>query len=222
MQQIQRKLQGEETEKEVIYSKPRKEERMKAEQSVAKEEDPVNRKETNTQQKQPTFKKEEKRQKSPSKREDKHSSSKKEGKVQSPSSKKEEKKKMSKKEEKPSGGNGLVELIGVKGLVGRGWPPPAQTNEEKEETVERWVPIPVGKLQTREDRSLQKPAALKKEEQQPEVVNRKEVVSSVKTPHHSHQNGISISKEVGQETDILPSKNSQNTNGNKPGKDRDR
>ena len=192
VQQIQRKLQGE--EKEVIYSKPRKEERVKAEQSTTKVEDPVNRKETNTQQKQPTFKKEEKRQKSPSKREDKHSSSKKEGKVQSPSSKKEEKKKMSKKEEKSSEGNGLVELIGVKGLVGRGWPPPAQTNEEKEETVERWVPIPVGKLQTREDKSLQKPAPVKKEEQQLEVVNRKEVVPSVKT-RCQRQNGISESKK---------------------------
>ena len=220
VQQIQRKLQGEETEKEVIYSKPRKEERVKAEQPVAREEDPVNRKETNTQQKQPTFKKEEKRQKSPSKKEDKHSSSKKEGKIPSP--KKEEKKKVSKKEEKPSEGTGLVELIGVKGLVGRGWPPPAQPSEEKEETVERWVPIPVGKLKTREDKVLQKPAALKKEEQHPEVVNRKEVVSSVKTPHHSYQNGISTSKEVGQETDIVPSKNSQNATGNKPGKDRDR
>ena len=222
VQQIQRKLQGEETEKEVIYSKPRKEERVKAEQSTAKEEDPVNRKEANTQQKQPTFKKEEKRQMSPSKKEDKHSSTKKEGKLQNPSSKKEEKKKVVKKEEKASEGNGLVELIGVKGLVGRGWPPPAQTSEDKEETVERWVPIPVGKLQTREDKSLQKPAAVKKEEQQSEVVNRKEVVSSVKTSFHSYQNGISTSKEVSQEPDIVPSKNSQNSAGSKPGKDRDR
>merc|ERR1711974_78656 len=143
------------------------------------------------------------------------------GKVQNLSTKKEEKKKVGKKEEKASEGNGLVELIGVKGLVGRGWPPPAQTSEEKEETVERWVPIPVGKLQTREDKSLQKPAAVKKEEH-PEVVNRKEVVSSVKTPLYSYQNGISTSKDVGQEADIGPSKNSQNSAGSKPGKDRDR
>ena len=55
-----------------------------------------------------------------------------------------------------------------------------------------------------------------------EVVNRKEVVSNVKTAHHSYQNGIATSKEVSQETDTVPSKNSQNTTGNKPGKDRDR
>ena len=73
VQQIQRKLQGEETEKEVIYSKPRKEERVKADQATRKEDEHVIIGETNTQQKQPIFMKKEKRQKSPSKKDEKHS-----------------------------------------------------------------------------------------------------------------------------------------------------
>ena len=112
----------------------------------------------------------------------------------------------------------MVDLIGVKGVVGRGWPPPRQAKDD--EDVDRWVPNPVGKLQTREEKSSQK--APKKEEQ-PEVVNnRKEVAASVKTPQHSFQNGISSPKKVSQETDIVASKNSQNATGSKPGKDRDR
>ena len=218
VQQIQRKLQEEETEKEVIYSKPRKEERVKADQATREEDEPVIIGETNTQQKQPIFMKKEKRQKSPSKKDEKHSPSKKEAKA---SSKKEEKKKATKeeKDEKPSEGNGLVDLIGVKGVVGRGWPPPRQPAKDDED-VDRWVPNPVGKLQAREEKSSQK--APKKEEQ-PEVVNnRKEVAANVKTPQHSFQNGISSPKKVSQETDIVASKNSQNATGSKPGKDRDR
>ena len=216
IEQIQKKLQGEENvEKEVIYSKPRKEERAKAEQSAVLREDVINKREINPQQQQ---KKEEKRQKSPSsKKEDKHS--KKETKVQSMSTKKDEKKK-TKKEEKPSRGDGLVELIGVKGLVGRAWPPPpAQPSDEDEEKVEKWTPNPIGKLQPWEDKSIQKPAKLQNREQ-PEVVNRKELVS--KTPHYTYQNGMSPSNEAEEEAEIVAPKISQNSSGSKSGKDRDR
>ena len=212
IEQIQKKLQGEENvEKEVIYSKPRKEDRAKAEQSAVLREDVINKREINAQQ-QKSFKKEEKRQKSPSsKKEDKHS--KKETKVQSVSTKKDEKKKTKKEqnEEKPSRGDGLVELIGVKGLVNRAWPPPAQRSDEDEEKVEKWTPNPVGKLQPWEE--LQN-------REQPEVVKRKELAS--KTPHYTYQNGMSPSNETEEEAEIVAPKISQNSSGSKSGKDRDR
>ena len=195
-------------EKEVIYSKPRKEDRAKAEQSAVLREDVINKREINAQQ-QKSFKKEEKRQKSPSsKKEDKHS--KKETKVQSVSTKKDEKKKTKKEqnEEKPSRGDGLVEL---KGLVNRAWPPPAQRSDEDEEKVEKWTPNPVGKLQPWEE--LQN-------REQPEVVNRKELAS--RTPHYTYQNGMSPSNETEEEAEIVAPKISQNSSGSKSGKDRDR
>ena len=88
-----------------------------------------------------------------------------------------------------------------------------------EEKVEKWTPNPVGKLQPWEDKSIQKPAKLQNREQ-PEVVNRKELVS--KTPHYTYQNGMSPSNEAEEEAEIVAPKISQNSSGSKSGKDRDR